>query len=514
MSTVTDQPSGHALPARPPRQPVRVDAAAAPDPRQSRWLWLVKWLLLVPHYIVLAFLWVAFVALTVVAFVAVLFTGRYPRTIFNFNVGVLRWTWRVQYYGYGALGTDRYPPFTLDDVPDYPAHLEIAYPERLSRGLVLVKWLLAVPHYFVLALLLGWSGGDRVGWLTVFGAGSGRWSFGGLIQLLVLVAAVVLLFRGHYPRRLYDLVIGLDRWVLRVVAYVALMTDTYPPFHLDQGGPEPIGADAFAQVGDVAGHTGREGAHDPAGTAAEPGATSAGTSLEPGTGARASGWTGGRIAAVVIGAVLGLTSLGLLAAGGTGLVVDHVARHDGYLTTSTRSAQTPGYALISEKVDLGPANVRAGWTDVVGTIRVRAASNDPAKPVFVGIARTEDVARYLDGVAYSTLRPDGSGTSRDHAGGPLTTTPAAANIWVASSSGGGQQTLTWRPHGGNWTLVLANADGSAGVAVGADLGATVPHLGTWSAIALSVGGVFLVGGVLLIAIPIARQRTVRRSQHG
>jgi hypothetical protein len=218
--------------------PVRVDASL--DPSLSRWLWLVKWLLLIPHYVVLFFLWVAFVVVTVIAFFAILFTGRYPRSLFDFNLGVLRWSWRVNYYGYWALGTDRYPPFTLADVPDHPAHLDVAYPERLSRGLIFVKWLLAIPHFLVVSIFVG--GGL---WLGTRGGGTDdAWDNGGsagvsLVGLLVLIAGIVLLFTGRYPKPIYDFLLGMDRWALRVTPYVALMTDRYPPFRLDMGGNDP-----------------------------------------------------------------------------------------------------------------------------------------------------------------------------------------------------------------------------------------------------------------------------------
>ncbi len=209
------------------------------SPQLSRGLWLVKWLLAIPHFVVLFLLWIGFVVVSVLAFFAILFTGHYPRALFGFNVGVLRWSWRVGFYSYSALGTDRYPPFTLKDVADYPARLEVTYPESLSRGLVLVKWwLLALPHYLIVAVFAGgaWAG------VNAANDDSG-WSSGiGLIGLLVVIAGVVLLFTGRYPKGIFDFVLGMNRWVYRVAGYTALMTDTYPPFRLDMSGQEPTPA--------------------------------------------------------------------------------------------------------------------------------------------------------------------------------------------------------------------------------------------------------------------------------
>ncbi|HEY97866.1 MAG TPA: DUF4389 domain-containing protein [Dehalococcoidia bacterium] len=196
--------------------------------------WLLKWLLGIPHYILLFFLWVAFIIVCIVAFFNILFTGKYPKSLFQFNEGVLRWSWRVCFYSYGALGTDKYPPFSLDPDPDYPADLEIAYPEKLSSGLVLVKWwLLAIPHYIIVSIFVGgmsWGcTGDWNGWSC-----NGDWNGGGtsLIFILAIFAGVVLLFTSKYPQEIFKLVVGFNRWSIRVAAYASLMTDAYPPFRL------------------------------------------------------------------------------------------------------------------------------------------------------------------------------------------------------------------------------------------------------------------------------------------
>ncbi len=199
------------------------------DPTLSRWMWLVKWLLAIPHFAVLMVLWIAFVVVTIAAGFAILFTGRYPAPLFEFANGVLRWNWRVAFYANGVLGSDDYPPFTLART-GYAATFEVSYPPALSRWKVLVKsWLFALPHLILVSLA---TGGTWAAWTG--GAGEAV----SLLGLLLLVAAIILLFTGVYRLGLFNLIMGAHRWMYRVFAYTALMRDEYPPFRLDQGALE------------------------------------------------------------------------------------------------------------------------------------------------------------------------------------------------------------------------------------------------------------------------------------
>ena len=232
-------------PAAGKRYPARLSGHLDAD--LSRGLWLVKWLLAIPHFIILFFLWIAVFITTIISGFAILFTGRYPRPLFDFAVGVLRWNWRVTFYAYSALATDRYPPFTLE-ATDYPADFNVDYPDRLSHGLVLVKsWLLAIPHLMIVAVFTGaaWSSWESTeNWSSDYGRIAGV----SLLGLLVLIAAVMLLFTGRYQRPLFDLVMGINRWIYRVATYTLLLRDEYPPFRLDQGPEDPSTAKVPADV--------------------------------------------------------------------------------------------------------------------------------------------------------------------------------------------------------------------------------------------------------------------------
>ncbi len=449
--------------------PVRLEGRL--DPELSRWMWLVKWLLVIPHYIVLFFLFFAFAVLSIVAFFAILLTGRYPRGIFDFNVGVLRWSWRVSYYAYGALATDRYPPFTLDEVPDYPAKLEVAYPERLSRGLVLVKWLLALPHYLVVGVLAGGS------WFVLQ---NDEWQVAGtgLIGVLAIIAGVVLLFTGAYPPALFDVILGFNRWVIRVAAYVGLMTDQYPPFRLDSGGSENAGTLPMNP------------AVDPAGS-------------------RTTHWGPGSVIALIAAVLLASGAVTLGSAGGVGLWADQTQRDvAGFVTTERETMSTEAHALVAESIDLdvdgAPSYLPA---DLLGDARIRTTSNDGSE-LFIGIAPADKASAYLAGTSYAVTDDFQGHVETTRQGGAPSTLPGDSNIWVASSEGSGTQSVTWTPKAGEWTVVAMNADGSPNVSISGDVGLEVPSLTGVSVGLIAIGAVllFAAGGIVIAAVAGARRR--------
>jgi Domain of unknown function (DUF4389) len=444
----------------------------------SRWLWLVKWLLALPHFVVLAFLWIAFGVLSLVAFVTLLFGGGYPRGIFEFNLGVLRWTWRVCFYSFNANGTDRYPPFTLSDVDDYPARLDVAYPEKQRHGLPLIGWwLLGLPQYLVAGIFAGGTG--SIAWTGHGDPVDVAVRTGGVIGILVFAGVLVLLFRGEYPRSIFDFVLGLNRWVLRVGAYAALMTPEYPPFRVDAGETEPAGFVIGPQEAIAS-------------TPAESNAA----------GSTSASWGAGRVIAVIVSSLMILAGLAALAGGGVALVFDQTQRDSsGYLMTHSTTYTTNTYALVSDSYRTGAAGDAFVARDMLGTVRIRTQS---ARPVFVGIGPAADVARYLAGVRREVASrfEAAQGDFRLRGGGAPSAAPASKQFWVAHSLGSGTETLSWSPTNGAYRIVVMNADASAGVQADLAVGARFPHL-LWIGIGvLGIGALLLLvgGGGLYAAV--------------
>ncbi len=200
--------STHALevpsPSGPPSPPYAAQLEITYEPELNRWLPLVKWLLAFPHYIVLAVLGIGAFFVTIWAFFAVLFTGRFPRGAFDFIVGAVRWSYRVIVYFH--LMVDGYPPFSLADDPSYPVRLNVEYPEHIANWRPLVQWLLAIPYLIVAGVLY---------WLT---------------GILTFIAFFTILFTKRIPREMFELMVPGMRWNLRGNAYAYFLTDRYPPW--------------------------------------------------------------------------------------------------------------------------------------------------------------------------------------------------------------------------------------------------------------------------------------------
>jgi hypothetical protein len=220
----------------------------------------------------------------------------------------------------------------------------------------------------------------------------------------------------------------------------------------------------------------------------------------PTTGGRRSGWSAGRITALVIGAILGLVSLGLLGTGGTALWADLTQRDDaGYVTTGVHGFSATGAALATVPAELDSPGV--GWlysSVLLGNVRIRVTPANGDSAVFVGIASSNDVDRYLSGVSHSVITEFWTDQVRPVSGGPSAAAPATQDFWVASASGTGTQTVSWDPQNGSWSVVAMNADGRSGVDVVADLGATYPALLGIAIATLVFGVIFLSIAVLLI----------------
>jgi len=212
----------------------------------------------------------------------------------------------------------------------------------------------------------------------------------------------------------------------------------------------------------------------------------------------------GRIALLVVAVASLIGGATALAGGGALIAADHSWRDGDYLTSDTVAFKADGFAVATEGIELG--GVDEDW--VLGRVRIRATAH--GVPVFVGVARTDDADAYLAGVRHSTVTDldDPGATYEAQDGGPPATAPAASDIWLKQATGAGTQSIDWsldeRP--GRWTVVVMNADGTAGVDVDADVGASVPVLGEVTAGLMVIGALFvLVGTGILVGLRVTRR---------
>jgi hypothetical protein len=352
--------------------------------------------------------------------------------------------------------------------------LEIEYPDHQRKGLPLIGWWLAgIPQYLIAGIFLG---GGAFGWT----AGTRSWggfSGIGLIGLVVLVALIVLLFRGVYPRSIFDFVLGLNRWALRVLAYAAVMTPEYPPFRLDPGEQDPGGLLTLSSTATSAAAT---------------------APLQAQEQARASvreerSWSAGRVIAVIASSLVCLLAVAATVAGAVALTFDQTQRDaSGYLMTGSDSYSTSGYALVSDTYSAGTA-----------------ADLSIGRDIFVGIAPASGANAYLAGVERSEATRFGPPSSdfRLRAGGAPSTSPTAQRFWAASTVGSGSQTLSWKPASGSWRIIVMNANSSRGVQTRLAIGARFPDLLTISLVVLGAGLVVLLLGAGGLYLAVRRAPT-------
>jgi membrane protease YdiL (CAAX protease family) len=223
----------------------------------------------------------------------------------------------------------------------------------------------------------------------------------------------------------------------------------------------------------------------------------------------------GRIVRLSIGTLLVLVALLLLGVGGTGVWGDRTQRDAGYVTTSVHDFGTTGAAVATEATNLGSPGVDWLYSpSLLGELRIRVTPLNSRSAVFVGIGPSAEVDRYLTGVDHLLVTDFFRAKAKAIAGGRPRSTPGRQHFWVSSASGAGAQTIRWKPTKGSWSVVVMNADGKPGVAIGADLGARMPAV-LWIAVGLLVGGaVFMAGAVLLIAGASPRNRTSLPEREG
>jgi len=216
----------------------------------------------------------------------------------------------------------------------------------------------------------------------------------------------------------------------------------------------------------------------------------------------------GRIVLIVLGAIGVLFGLAVLAGGGFLLWADRTQRDDGYLTSPSERFGTPTYALTRTRLDVGTNG--ADWVlndNWFGNIRIRGESAN-SKTLFIGIGPEAPVARYLANVSHASVEDVEFDpfrvTYQPVAGSAPQGPPTNQHFWVASASGVGTQTLTWKVRDGDWTVVLMNADGSRGVDANIDLGAKLSFL-IWVAVGLLIGGVLVVAGSTALIVLAARR---------